>query len=155
MGLMLAALLLAQGRAVTVADRHAERRAQAVALGALATDRLVSHQLVFEAVGRPETWRLALNATAPGGMVVLVGGCPAGSDVTLPPGPIHYDEVDIRGAFHHSRDDVDRALEALASGSIEWESLLGETISLEQLPAALASPSGGPARKWVVDPALR
>jgi L-iditol 2-dehydrogenase len=155
MGLMLAALLLAQGRAVTVADRHTERRAQADAMGARGTERLSGNELVFEADGRPETWQLALAAAAPGGTVVLVGGCPAGSEVTLPTGPIHYDEVDLRGSFHHSRDDVDRALVALASGAIDWRSLLGETIALEQLQAALASPSRGPAAKWVVDPALR
>ena len=33
MGLMLAALLIAEGRSVTVADPHPERRAQAAELG--------------------------------------------------------------------------------------------------------------------------
>jgi L-iditol 2-dehydrogenase len=84
--------------------------------------------------------------------VVLVGGCPRGTEVTFETGPIHYDELDLRGSFHHSRDEVDQALAALASGTVAWEPLRGETISLEQLPAALSSASGGAARKWVVDP---
>jgi L-iditol 2-dehydrogenase len=153
MGLMLAALLAAQGRSVTVADPHAERRSQATELGARGVERLdEQHDLVFEAVGRPETWRIAATATAPGGVLVLVGGCPSGSEVTLDPGPLHYEELELRGTFHHAPADVDRALDALAADDRLWRTLLGETISLSELPAALESPSGGPAKKWVVDP---
>jgi L-iditol 2-dehydrogenase len=155
MGLMIASLLVAQGRGVTVADHHPERRAQATGLGARAAERLTRHELVFEAVGRPETWRLAVCAAAPGGAVVLVGGCPRGVQAPLPPAPIHYDELELRGSFHHAPSEVDRALQALAAGEVDWHSLLGETISLEQLPAALAAPGGGRARKWVVEPGAR
>jgi L-iditol 2-dehydrogenase len=87
--------------------------------------------------------------------VVLVGGCPRGTEVAFPTGPIHYDELELRGSFHHSPDEVDQALAALAAGAVPWELLRGETISLQQLPAALASVSRGPARKWVVDPRRR
>jgi L-iditol 2-dehydrogenase len=152
MGLMLAALLLAQGRSVTVADPHPERRAQAARLGAEATERLRRHDLVFEAVGRPEAWRDAAAAASPGAVVVLVGGCPSGTEVTFDPGPLHYEELELRGTFHHDRHDVDRALAALAGGIVPWEMLLGDTISLKDLPGALAAPNRGPAGKWVVDP---
>lgn len=155
MGLMLASLLVAQGRSVTLADPHPERRAQAAQVGAIAADRLQRHALVFEAVGRADTWRQAVDSALPGGVVVLVGGCPRGTEVSFPTGPIHYDELELRGSFHHSRDEVDEALAALASGTVALELLRGETISLEQLPAALACASGGPARKWVVDPRRR
>ncbi len=155
MGLMLASLLAAQGRSVTLADPHPERRAQATRAGARAVQRVRKHELVFEAVGRPEAWRAAVEAALPGGVVVLVGGCPSGTEVGLPAAPIHYDELDLRGSFHHSREEVDRALAALAAREIAWEQLLGDTISLEQLPEALAAPAGGPARKWVVDPRRR
>jgi L-iditol 2-dehydrogenase len=152
MGLMLASLLLAQGRSVTLADRHAARREQATGLGARGVEHLGRHELVFEAVGRPEAWRAAISAAAPGGAVVLVGGCPKGAEVPLPADLMHYEELDMRGSFHHSRDEVHRALEMLASGRLRLGSLLGERISLEELSRALASPTGGPARKWVVDP---
>jgi len=156
MGLMLASLLVAQGRSVTVADHHPERRAQAVQVGARGAARLDEHhELVFEAVGRPEAWRDAVQAAAPGGVVVLVGGCPRGTDVCLATGPIHYDELELRGSFHHARTDVDVALSALAAGTVDWELLRGATISLEQLPVALAQRPSGAARKWVVDPMLR
>ncbi len=151
MGLMLTSLLVAQGRSVTVADPHPERRAQAAELGATPADELRQHDLVFEAVGRPDAWRAAAAAAAPGGVVVLVGGCPGGTDITLPTGPLHYEELELRGSFHHSPGDVDRALAVLAADEALWRTLLGPTIPLEQLPAALASPNGGPAQKWVVD----
>ncbi len=152
MGLMLTSLLLAGGRAVTVAERHPDRRAQAEQLGARTATELASHELVFEAVGRSETWEAAVRATAPGGVVVLVGGCPLGTDVSLPTAPIHYDELELRGTFHHSAAEVDEALAAIADGRFDWRALAGETITLEQLPAALAAPNDGRARKWVVDP---
>jgi L-iditol 2-dehydrogenase len=137
---------------VTLCDRHPERRAQAEALGARAVGALERHDLVFEAVGRPEAWRCAVEAAAPGGLVVLVGGCPSGIDVALPTGPLHYDELDVRGAFHHDRAEVDRALELLATGAVDWRALAGETVGLDELGAALRRPAAGEARKLVVDP---
>jgi L-iditol 2-dehydrogenase len=155
MGLMLAALLVADGRQVTVADHHAERRAQAEGLGARGVEVLGRHPLVFEAVGRPASWAAAVEAAEPGGTVILVGGCPPGTDVGLPAQPLHYDELELRGAFHHSPSEVERALGLLAEGHVDWRSLAGPTIGLEDLAGALAQASDGPARKYVVDPSLR
>jgi L-iditol 2-dehydrogenase len=154
MGLMLARLLHLRGCAVTLADRHPERRAQARALGATAVERLGRHDLVLEAVGRPEAWQAAIAAAAPGATVVLVGGCPAGSAVTLPAAPLHYAELDVRGAFHHDRAEVDAAMALLASGDVDWRALAGETIGLGGLHDALVRPASGEARKLVVDPRL-
>ena len=153
MGLMLARLLVLESRTVTLADRHPERRAQAQALGARPVETLGRHRLVFEAVGREQAWRTAVAAAQPGGVVVLVGGCPPGAEVSLPTGPLHYDELELRGAFHHSPAEIDRALALLAAGDVNWRGLAGPTIGLDELAAALATPSGGRAEKWVVDPA--
>jgi L-iditol 2-dehydrogenase len=152
MGQMLAALLVAEGRTVTLADRHAERRAQAETGGAMTAETLADHDVVFEAVGRPDAWRAAVQACAPGGCVVFVGGCAAGSDAQLPTRPLHYDELDLRGAFHHAPAEVDRALALLAAGTVDWRALAAGPIGLDELPAALAAGNDGPARKWVVAP---
>jgi L-iditol 2-dehydrogenase len=152
MGLMLARLLVLEGRDVTLCDRHPARRAQAEALGARAVQRLGRHELVLEAVGRPESWRAAIEAARPGAVVVLVGGCPSGCDVALPSGPLHYAELDVRGAFHHTPAEVDRALALLGSGEVDWRGFAGETIGLEDLREALLRPPAGEARKLVVDP---
>jgi L-iditol 2-dehydrogenase len=153
-GQMVAAVLLAGGREVTVLDRHPERRAQAESLGAEAPPKKGVRPLfsvVFECVGRPDAWRSAVELAAPGGTVVFVGGCAAGTDVNLPTGPLHYDELDLRGAFHHSRAERDRALGLLASG-LAWQTWASEPIGLDDLETALAASPGGPARKWVVRP---
>jgi L-iditol 2-dehydrogenase len=151
-GLMLARLLVLEDRDVLVCDRHAERRAQAEAFGARSAPQLGTHELVFEAVGRVEAWEQAVAAARPGGTVVFVGGCASGTNVELPTGPLHYDEVDVRGAFHHTRHEVDRAIELLACGDVDWRALAGETVGLEQLADALRRPSSGEAHKLIVDP---
>lgn len=153
-GLMLARLLVLDGRDVTVIDRHAERRAQADALGAAATETLppACAPLVFEAVGRPAAWQAALALAAPGGRVVMVGGCPSG-DVALPAARIHYDEVDVVGAFHHRPAEVDEALLLLSTGAVDHLSFAGPTVGLSDLHTALTAPPwGAEARKLVVDP---
>ena len=152
MGQMLAALLVAEGRTVTLSDRHAERRAQAEAAGAMSAETLADHDVVFEAVGRPDAWRAAVQACAPGGCVVFVGGCASGTDASLPTRPLHYEELDLRGAFHHSPDEVDRALALLADGAVDWRGLAAGPIGLEDLQPALAAGNEGPARKWIVIP---
>jgi L-iditol 2-dehydrogenase len=152
-GLMLARLLVVDRRDVLVCDRHPERRAQAQALGARAAEALGEHDLVFEAVGRVEAWAQAVAATRPGGTAVLVGGCPAGSTVELDTGRLHYEEVDVRGAFHHTRAEVDRALALLAAGDVDWRALAGDVVGLDDLAEALREPTAGEARKLVVEPA--
>jgi L-iditol 2-dehydrogenase len=152
-GLMLARLLVIDGRDVLVCDRHPERRAQAQALGARAADALGEHDLVFEAVGRVGAWEQAVAAARPGGTAVLVGGCPAGSTVELDTGRLHYEEVDVRGSFHHTRAEVDRALALLAAGDVDWHALAGDVVGLDGLAGALRAPTAGEARKLVVDPA--
>jgi L-iditol 2-dehydrogenase len=151
-GLMLARLLVLDGRGVLVCDRHGERRAQAEAMGARAADALGEHDLVFEAVGHPAAWEQAVAAARAGGTVVLVGGCPAGTTVALDTGPLHYDEVDVRGAFHHTRAEIDRALALLGAGDVDWRALAGPVVGLAELAGALQRPTTGEARKLVVDP---
>ena len=115
-------------------------------------EALADHDVVFEAVGRPEAWRAAVEACAPGGCVVFVGGCAAGTDARLPTRPLHYDELDLRGAFHHAPDEVDKALALLADGTVDWRALAAGPIGLDELPDALAESGRGRARKWVVEP---
>ena len=155
MGLMLARLLVLEGRDVTLCDRHPQRRAQAEALGARAVDAARPPRARHGGRRPPGVLARGDRRTrAPGGTVVLVGGCPAGSEVTLPSGPLHYAELDVRGAFHHTPAEVDRALGLLGSGEVDWRLLAGERIGLDALYAGLVRPTGGEARKLVVDPRL-
>ena len=76
----------------------------------------------------------------------------AGPTPVCPTRPLHYDELDLRGAFHHSREEVDRALALLADGAVDWRTLAAGPIGLDDLAQALAAGNQGPARKWVVIP---
>jgi L-iditol 2-dehydrogenase len=153
-GLMLARLLVLDGRHVSVLDRHPERRVQADEVGARGVaEPPPAVPLVFEAVGRAEAWSEALALAATGGTVVMVGGCPPG-DVPLPAARVHYEEVDVRGAFHHTPGEVDEALALLANGAVDYGSFAGDVVGLDGLVAALIAGSpGGEARKLIVDPA--
>ena len=154
-GLMLASLLIAQGRSVTVADPHPERRAQAgrdrrTARTSWSVTRSYSKRSAVRTPGARPSTRPCREASSCSSAVARAGPRSrfrAGRSTTT--------SSSSAARFTTPATRSTEALAALASGTVAWELLRGETISLEQLPAALATASGGPARKWVVDPRLR
>ena len=85
--------------------------------------------LVIEAVGRPETWRIAAALARPGGEVLLHGGCAAGSEVTLPTGPLHYSRSSPFAAPITTRPRrCGEALAMLEAGELPVAELVGEPI---------------------------
>ena len=130
MGLMLAALLVAEGRTVTVADRIPSGARRPRCSGAMSAERLADHDVVFEAVGRPEAWRAAVQACARGGCVVLVGGCPGGSDARSRPACSTTTSRRPRRLPPH-RAEVDRALRCSPSGAVDWRAFADEPIGLD------------------------
>jgi L-iditol 2-dehydrogenase len=56
---------------------------------------------------------------------------------------VHYEELTVRGSFHHTPQTVRAALAFLASGAYPWERLLTHEISLDQLPGFFAEPPDG------------
>jgi L-iditol 2-dehydrogenase len=158
-GQFLTGLLARRGCRVHLADPHAARRERAGRLGAEATHPAprddadaaalrrslpdgLGADVVVEAVGRPETWRLAAALARPGGEVVLHGGCPAGTEVTLPTGPLHYEELTLRGSYHHTPRAIREALDLLASGDPPFAELVGEPLELADVPRALLAEGG-------------
>jgi len=146
LGCMLAALATTRGVQPLVLDPHPERRRMAERFGArtahatktaadIATGRA---DLVIEAVGRPESWELAVQMAEPGGTVNLFGGCTRGSTFSVPTARVHYEEVTLLGTYHHAPRYIAEALRILAEATHPWADLLGPAISLEQLPDALA-----------------
>ena len=92
---------------------------------------------VVEAVGQPTAWAQAVAAVRPGGRVLLVGGCPAGTQVPLDTKRIHYDELTILSVFHHTPEAIREALKLIAAGTIRADLLINEEAPLENLPAIL------------------
>ena len=140
MGLLLCACLKDAGATVVVAGGTAERRALAAEFGATPGDAQDA-DVVIEATGKPKGWRDAVAAVRRGGTVVLFSGVQG--DVELDAERLHYDELTVQGAFHHTPQTVRAALAFLASGAYPWERLLTHEISLEQLPGFFAEPPDG------------
>jgi L-iditol 2-dehydrogenase len=154
LGLMLCALARRAGGRPALLDPHQERLDLAAEFGAVATVQAKRGQAdvdrvrdltdgrgagqVFEAVGRPEAWELAVAMARPGGTVNLFGGCPVGTAVHIPTARVHYQEVLLQGTYHHTPGYVAAALSVLAEGGPPWSRLCGPSVGLERLGEALA-----------------
>ena len=138
-GLMLAACVAdAGGWPVVVGGRPARR--ELVPLFGAETGDGEGADVVIEAAGTEQAWRDAIRLVRTGGTVLLFGGLPAGTEVAVDATRVHYDELTLRGAFHHAPRHVRAALAFLASGAYPWERLVSHRIGLDQLPALFADP---------------
>jgi L-iditol 2-dehydrogenase len=140
MGVMLCACLRDAGATPVIMGGSTERRALAQEFGAVAGDARDA-DVVIEATGKPKGWRDAVRSVDRGGTVVLFGGVQG--EVEFDAEKLHYDEVTVRGAFHHTPRTVRAALAFLASGAYPWERLLTHEVPLDGLPAFFAEPPPG------------
>jgi L-iditol 2-dehydrogenase len=92
--------------------------------------------VVIEAVGTGEAWHDAVELVRPGGTVLFFGG----REVAVDTFRLHYEELTLRGAFHHTPAKVRAALAFLASGAHPWGRLVTHETGLEGVPALLADP---------------
>ncbi|MBA3787899.1 MAG: zinc-binding dehydrogenase [Actinobacteria bacterium] len=138
-GLMLCACVAdAGGRAELVGGRP-ERRELAPSFGAVAGDGEAA-DIVIEAAGTEEAWRRALELVRSGGTVVFFGGRERGSELRVDTFRLHYEELTLRGAFHHAPRHVRAALAFLTSGARPFERLITHRVGLEGVAALLADP---------------
>jgi L-iditol 2-dehydrogenase len=128
----------AGARAVSVGGRP-ERRALVSLFGG-APGEAGGADVVIEAVGTMQAWRDALELVRPGGTVVFFGGLERGATLEVDAYRLHYEELTLRGAFHHSPRHVRAALAFLASGAFPWERLITHRIGLDELPRLFADP---------------
>ena len=70
----------------------------------------------------------------------MFGGLPREARPRIDAFRLHYDELAIRGSFHHTPATVRAALAFLASGAYPWERLVTHRVSLAELPALFADP---------------
>ena len=96
--------------------------------------------VAIEAAGTEQAWRDALELVRPGGTVVFFGGLERGASVPVDAYRLHYEELTLRGAFHHTPATVRAALVFLASGAYPWERLITHRVPLDELPSLFADP---------------
>ncbi len=171
-GLLFVDLLTHRGHRVTAVDPNPQRLAAARALGAAATVAVgrdggeaarVRRELkagsdangfdvAIEASGSPAAWEDAVDAVAPGGLVLLFGGYPPATAVPLNAHRLHYCELTIKGAYHHRPATFARALDLLAGGGLSPGALLSAELPLDRVEEALRSMMRREALKVVIRP---
>lgn len=89
--------------------------------------------VVIEAIGKLETWEQALKMVRKGGLVLEFGGCPPGTEIKISTELLHYDEVTVKGAFHATPAHFRKALNLIASGSLDVKPLITGSMPLERI----------------------
>ncbi len=138
-GLMLAACVTDAGGRAEVVGGRPERRALAPLFGAELGEG-EGADVVIEAAGTAEAWERTLELVRPGGTVVFFGGREREAKLSVDTYRLHYEELTLRGAFHHSPRHVRAALAFLASGAFPWERLVTHRVGLEGVARLLADP---------------
>jgi L-iditol 2-dehydrogenase len=108
--------------------------------------------VAIECVGLPEIWEQIFDCVRPGGTVHFFGGCKSGSKVCLDTTKIHYGDIKIMSVFHHTPKYFRKALDYIASGDIEVEKLITETLPLEKVEYAMQQHIEGKAIKFLINP---
>ncbi|MEM2576752.1 MAG: alcohol dehydrogenase catalytic domain-containing protein [Candidatus Bathyarchaeia archaeon] len=106
----------------------------------------------IEAVGLPETWRIAVALTRKGGETLLFGGCKPGDLAEFDASHIHYGELTIKGAFHHTPLAVEKALKLIVSKVIRIDKIISHRMNLSNIEDALKLMAEGKAVKVAITP---
>ncbi len=138
-GLMLSACVADAGSWPVIVGGREERRELVSAFGAEPGDGRGA-DVVLEAAGTEQAWSDAVKLVRPGGTVVMFGGLPREARPRVDAFRLHYDELELRGSFHHTPATVRAALAFLASGAYPWDRLVTHRVSLAELPALFADP---------------
>ncbi len=107
--------------------------------------------VVIEAAGLAVTAQAALPLVRKGGTLLYFGVCPRELEVPIRPFDIYHYEITIKGTFTNPLTDS-RALELLASGRVQVESLITHRFGLDEIQAGLDAGRSGQTVKAIVVP---
>ena len=155
-GLLFVAVLSMRGYRVLLCDPNPTRLAVGQLLGAAGTHvskrgggqakkiRDMSENgrgvsVAIDCTGVPEVWNDAIESLLPGGLVNLFGGCAPGSKVELDTYLVHYNELTIKGVYHHRPATIREALHLLTQPEFRADLLLSSQASIEGVEDALRS----------------
>jgi L-iditol 2-dehydrogenase len=108
--------------------------------------------VVIEAVGKPETWEMALKLVRPGGLMNFFGGCPRDTEIRLDTFQAHYLELRTVGVFHHTPHYIQEALKIITQNKIDLSDLITDKMPLAELEMALKKMNAGEALKVLIQP---
>lgn len=116
------------------------------------TDEHKGLDVAVECVGLPEIWERIFSCVRPGGTVHFFGGCKSGSTVSFDTTKMHYGDIKLMSVFHHTPKYFRMALDYIASGDVEVEKLITDTIGLDKIEWAMQQHIEGKAIKFLVKP---
>ena len=79
-------------------------------------------------------------------------GCPSGTAVSFNADKIHYGELRVQGAFHHTPAAVERAFRLITSHQVSIRPLISREMPLERAEEALELMGEGKALKVALRP---
>jgi len=92
--------------------------------------------IVIEAIGLRVTWEQAMKLVRKGGTVLEFGGCPPGTEIKLNTELLHYGEVTVLGTFHATPLHFRKALNLIATKTIDVKPLITRKMRLEKIREA-------------------
>ena len=92
--------------------------------------------VVIEAIGTPATWEQTLKMVRKGGTALMFGGCPPQTEIRVSTEQLHYGETTILGTFHTTPAHFKKALNLIASGTINVKPLITRKMKLDEIREA-------------------
>jgi len=109
-------------------------------------------EVVIEAAGSPVTWENSIKMTRPAGTNVLFSGLKPGTTITVDSRQLHYEDLTIKGIFHHTPLYVEKAFDFIVSGQLKTDPLITHEMPLSDLDKALQTMIDGDALKVAILP---
>ena len=88
---------------------------------------------VIVAVGDIQAISQGLNMVKDAGTLVIFGGVPPGSQISLDPNLIHYSEINVTGSIDSTIAEFKKALELISNRIIDVKPLISHIISLDNI----------------------
>lgn len=89
--------------------------------------------VAIEATGMPEVWEKTIKMVRKGGTANLFGGCKSGTSITIDTSLIHYDEITIKGVYHHTPYYVKKAFDLIKTRIVDARQFITSAVPLEKL----------------------
>ena len=106
---------------------------------------------VIECAGLPQTMEQAIDIVGKKGTVMMFGLTKPDAQIAVKPFQIFQKELTLKASYINPRTQQ-RAMELIDSGLLDVQSMVCETIGLDQLENVLHSPSMRTAGKYIVIP---
>jgi len=106
--------------------------------------------IVIVAVSSPPVIEQAISFASRSSVVVVFGGCPPRSTITMDPNIIHYGEVNITGSSGYTYDDYRKIIDLVADKRVTPERLITHTYSLSKIREAFDADIKGEAIKVMI-----